>query len=83
MASLLTHYKELVEVAILNCDLSSIPISEFDQFENPKTGRPYYAAYLMCKVLLSGTSMEVEIHWNKRRLCNTKIKDVESTRLRS
>ena len=79
MASLLTHYQELVEVAILNCDLSNIPISEFDRFENPKTKRPYYVAYLICKILLSGTSLEVEIHWNERTLCNTKIEDVEST----
>ena len=83
MASLLTHYQELVEVAILNCDLSNIPITEFDRFENPKSRRPYYVAYLMCKILLAGTSLEVEIHWNERRVCNTKIKDVENPRSKS
>lgn len=80
MASLLTHYQELVEVAILNCDLSHISIDNFDRFKNPKSKQPYYAAYLMCKILLSGTSLEIEIHWNGRRLCTTKIKDVESIR---
>jgi hypothetical protein len=84
MASVLTHYyQELAKAAVLNCDLSSIPLGEFDRFKNPKTRRQYYAAYLMCKVLLSGTSLEVEIHWNERRLCNTKIMDVEAASLRS
>jgi hypothetical protein len=68
----------LTKVAVLNCDLTGIPIGQFDQSENPKTGQPYYAAYLMCKFVLSGTSMEVEIQWNKRRLCHTTIQDIES-----
>jgi hypothetical protein len=83
MASLLTHYQELVEAAVLNCDLSNIPISDFDQFENPKSRRPYYVAYLMCKILLSGTSLEVEIHWNETRLCNRKIRGIGSIPSRS
>jgi len=73
-----TGQNELVEVAILNCDLSSIPTSNFERFENPKSRRPYYIAYLICKILLSGTSLEVEIQWNGRRICKIEIKDVEN-----
>jgi hypothetical protein len=79
----LTHHQELTEVAVLNCDLSAIPITDFDRFQNPKTKRPYYVAYLICKMLLCGTSLEVEIHWNERIICNTMIKDIRSTTTRS
>src|SRR5271156_6745322 len=80
--SLILH-QELIEVAVLNCDLSTIPITNFERFENTKTKRPYYATYFVCKMLLSGTSLEVEIYWNKRRVCSTKIQDIQRTRLRS
>ena len=73
---LLTHHQELTEVAVLNPDLSTIPVTSFDQFENPKTKQPYYATYLVCKMLLSSTSLEVEIHWNGKRVCNMEIVDV-------
>ncbi|KAI9868488.1 MAG: hypothetical protein M1813_005932 [Trichoglossum hirsutum] len=48
-----TAQTELMEVAVLNCDLSTKPITDFDQSENPKTKQPYYTAYLICKVILS------------------------------
>src|SRR5271155_5326363 len=78
----LTH-QELTDVAVLNCDLSTIPITDFERFENPKTKRPYYVAYLTCKMLLFGTSLEVEIHWNESIVCKTSIKDIQRTRSRS
>lgn len=66
----------------MNCDLSAIPINDFDRFQNPTSKRPYYVAYLVCRVIMSGTSIEVEIHWNKRIICSTKIRDIESMSIR-
>ncbi|KAH0556986.1 hypothetical protein GP486_005225 [Trichoglossum hirsutum] len=77
-----TGQNELVEVAILNCDLSKIPIRDFDKSENPKSRQPYYTAHLSCKTLLSGSSLKVEIHWDEGRLCDTEINDVGSARPR-
>ena len=73
---LLTHHQELTEVAVLNPDLSTIPVTNFDQFENPKTKQPYYVTYLICKMLLSGTSLDVDIYWGEKRVCSTKISDI-------
>ncbi|CZR64187.1 uncharacterized protein PAC_14084 [Phialocephala subalpina] len=77
-----TGQNELVQVAVLNCDLSAIPINDFDRFQNPTSKRPYYVAYLVCRIIMSGTSIEVEIHWNKRIICSTKIRDIESMSIR-
>jgi hypothetical protein len=73
---LLTHHQELTQVAVLDTDLSTIPTTSFDQFENPKTKQPYYVTYLTCKMLLSGTSLEVQIYWNEKRMCSTMIEDI-------
>lgn len=69
-------------MAVLNCDLSTIPINDFDRFQNPTSKRPYYVAYLVCKIIMSGTSIEVEIHWNKRVICSTRIRDLDSMSMR-
>src|SRR5437016_696688 len=72
----LTHYQELIKAAVLKCDLSATPITEFERFENPRTGRPYYVAHLICKVLLSGTSLDVELHWEESKVGSARIKDI-------
>jgi hypothetical protein len=71
---------ELGHAAVLSCDLSKFELSEFEQFKNPTNKRPYYVAYLVCKFIMSGTDLDVEIHWNKRIVCSEKIRNIETDR---
>jgi hypothetical protein len=75
----LTHYQELNEVFVLNCDFSKFPINEFDRFENSNNGRPYYTAHCICKLVLSGSILTVKIIWNGIQMCSTMIKDEQAT----
>ena len=75
---ILTISKELVKASVLNCDLSSIPLVEFDRYQNPQTRRAFYIAYLMCKVTLSGAWLEVAIHLKGKQICTTKIENVQN-----
>jgi len=68
---------ELEEIAVLNCDISSIPLEEFDTGVNPVTRRQYYTAYLKYKVEMRGTQFEVKILWNNRVLCQSMIQNIE------
>ena len=74
----LTLCEELVKAAVLNCDLSSIPLGDFDRYQNQQTRRPFYIAYLMCKVVLSGTCLEVSIQFKGKEICTTRIDNVQN-----
>lgn len=71
--NLLTHLEELSEVGTLICDLSKFPIDEFNKFENPTTGRPYFSAHCRCKAVLSESVLTIEILWNEVQLCKIEI----------
>jgi len=72
----LTKVIELKEVYALNSDLSSISLERFERAENQRTRQPYYIAYLMCKMTMSGSTIDVKVTWDDTLLCNTTIKDV-------
>lgn len=74
---LLTCIQDLVEVTVLNCDLSNLPLNDFDRYENPKTKRPYYSACMICKMMISGTTLDIEIYYNNIRICKEQIKELE------
>ena len=74
----LTHHQGLNEVFVLNCDFSTFPINEFDRFENPNNGCPYYTAHCICKLVLSGSILTVKIIWNGIQMCSTMIKDEQA-----
>lgn len=77
---MLTSGSELEHAAVLSCDMSQFELSAFEQFKNPTTKRPYYVAYLTCKFIMSGTDLDVEIHWNKKIVCSEKIRNIETDR---
>jgi len=68
---------ELKEVAVLNCDISSIPLEEIDTGVNPVTRRQYYTAYLKCEIKMRGTQLELKILWNDRVLCQSMIQNIK------
>ncbi|KAH6665947.1 hypothetical protein B0J14DRAFT_203950 [Halenospora varia] len=55
---------ELLEVGVLDCDLSHFAIRDFHRFENPETGFPYYSAHCTVKTTLSEGYLTVQIMWN-------------------
>jgi hypothetical protein len=69
---------ELNQIAVLNCDLSSLPLSDFEKKENTQTRKHYYVAHLLCKMMLTGTCLEVQIIMDGKILCQTKIENIES-----
>ncbi len=73
---MLTKVIELKEVYALNSDLSSISPDRFERTENQRTRQPYYIAYLMCKMTMSGSTIVVKITWDDTLLCETMIQDV-------
>ena len=73
---MLTKVIELKEVYALNSDLSSISPDRFERAENQRTRQPYYIAYLMCKMTMSGSTIVVKITWDDTLLCETMIQDV-------
>jgi hypothetical protein len=76
-ANLLTYYQDLNEVAVLHCDLSKFPINKFDQSGTSRDGSPCYVAYCVCKFVLSGNSLSVEIIWDRKRMCNARIENIQ------
>jgi hypothetical protein len=68
---------ELNEIAVLNCDLSSLPLSDFEEKENTQTRKRYYVAHLLCKMIVAGTCLEVHIIMDGKILCQTKIEDIQ------
>jgi hypothetical protein len=35
--------------------------------------------YLIFKLLLCGTSVEAELHWNKKLVCSVPVKELQTT----
>ena len=70
---------ELKKVAVLDFDLSNSSLNKFERRETPKTKEPYYVVYLIFKLLLCGTSVEAELHWNKKLVCSVPVKELQTT----
>ena len=70
-------FLELKITCALKCDLSSIPLHEFEQAKNPKTNRPYFIADLICRMELSGSKVVVKILSHETVLSKATIKDIE------
>jgi hypothetical protein len=52
-------------------------MTDFESYPNPQTRRKFYIAYLKCKVVLAAQGLEVEIHLKNKKICSTKIKDLQ------
>lgn len=65
---------------MLNCDLTTIPIAEFDCIQHPTTKCKYYIAYLTCEITMTVSVLDVAIIWKGKVIDSKKIKDVESMR---
>jgi hypothetical protein len=63
---------------VLNIDLSTVPLSNFDQGSNPQTGVPYFSAPLVLKMKLFGRRLVVQILMDDEVFCETAIEDLES-----
>lgn len=77
---MLTLTQELNQAVVLNCDLSRFELHDFEQHQNPTSKRPYYVAYLVCKFIISGIDLDIEIHWNKNVVCSEKIRNIATDR---
>jgi hypothetical protein len=69
---------ELETVAVLDIDLSKVPLSNFDQGNNPRTGAPYFSAPLILKMKLFDRRLVVQILMDDEIFCETAIDDLES-----
>jgi hypothetical protein len=63
---------------VLKIDLSKVPLNNFDQGNNPKTGAPYFSAPLVLKMKLFGRRLVVQILMDDEVFCETTIEDLES-----
>ena len=66
--------------ASLDVDLSQLPLGDFDRMKNPKTKKIYYNAHLDCRMILSGTSLDIQVYCNNKKICQTTLQDIETSR---
>jgi len=70
------NFSELKVACVLKCDLSSIPLHEFERATNPKTKKTFYIADLICRMELAGSEVVVKILYHETLLSKATIKDI-------
>lgn len=74
---------EVEQVGCIKCDMSSYSPNEFEWRQNPQTGDNYYVAFLVCRMLLTTTTLEAEVLVNDRQIGYTHINLEEKASRRS
>lgn len=71
-----SHHSEMAQVAVLNCDLSKVPLDDFDRYRNPTSSTPFYGAPLTCIFSMKGTELDVQLLRNESPISSVTIKDI-------